>query len=48
MIEDANLDEYDETEWFSIMHLLRPEVSREEFHDMWLQFQVEKYQQQLT
>lgn len=39
---EVRLDEYDEDEWFNIMHPLKPQISREEFHAMWLEFMERK------
>lgn len=42
------LNEYDEDEWYTLMHPLRPEVSREEFHQMWFEFQEAKRKHSLN
>lgn len=42
MLDEARLDEYDEDEWYSICRSIKPQLSREEFHVMWVAFQINK------
>lgn len=46
MTDEPRLDEFDEDEWFSVCHSLHPEVTREEFHEMWVACQAEKAERQ--
>jgi len=34
----TRLDEFDADEWFEVCRRLRPEVTREEFDQMWAEF----------
>jgi hypothetical protein len=40
--ESARLDELDEIEFYDVARVFKPEITREEFHDMWVEFQAEK------
>lgn len=34
----THLDEYDRTEWWDVCKKLRPDISEEEFNEMWEEF----------
>jgi hypothetical protein len=38
----ARLDEFDADEWFDVMKRIRPDLTREEFDELWAKFQRDK------
>ncbi len=40
--DDAHLDEFDKTEWFDVCRIIKPDLTEEEYTEMWNDFQLRK------
>lgn len=46
--DDARLNEFDADEWFDVCRRIRPDLTREEFDEKWLEFIAAKRRRQAS